>query len=388
MRAMTGIDVLDRGLDGGFPRPSSVLFFSEVIAEKRLFAEQFLVAGLQRGEVCLYVDFYRAPQFARHDLSKFGEYPPDNLVLVDATSSQLLVPSTEAYQIRDLESTTTIRDAVERAIRERKPGRVVVDSLDFLTERFPKEEVIALLKALLDLATEADCVMGILFLNWSYDREDLQEVLESADFLVEFKTSLKGGVILNKLRLTRREAEGPATNWIPFDFRDLAGLVLHFPRILVTGPYHAGKSTVVQQLSKSAVSVDRMGTTIAFDFGSLDISGVTVDLVGTPGQERFEFVFQIFAREVNGVLLVVDSTDRDSLTRARRMRELAGKSLPVVVLANKRDLPEALPLKTIRTALGLEKAVPLLGTVATDGEGLREGLERLIEIIIWGWPDA
>ncbi len=387
MKAVTGIEALDRGLQGGFPVPSGILFFSEVIAEKRIFAEQFVVAGLRNDEVCVYVDFYRAPRLTRRELAKFGEFPKDKLVLVDTTSSQMLVPSKEKYRIADVGDLEHILDRIKSAISEAKPVRVVLDSLDFLTERFSKEEVIDFLKKLMDFAKGADAVIGLLFVNWSYDKESLDEILTHTDYLLEFKTSLKGGVLLNKLRVKGKE-KGLNSNWIPFNFKELIGLVIYFPRILVTGPYHAGKSTLVRQLSEAAISVDRMGTTIAFDYGSVEISGVEVELLGTPGQERFEFIFKIFAREVNGILLVVDSTKPEDMPRAKEMRRLVGEHLPLVVVANKRDLPEAIPVEEIRKGLELDGRVPLVETIAIENKGLKKALESLVEIIIWGWPSA
>lgn len=386
MKAVTGIEALDRGLKGGFPPASGILFFSEVIAEKRIFAEQFVVAGLRSGEVCLYVDFYRAPQLTRRELSKFGEFSEEKLVLVDTTSAQAMLPSQEKYQVRDLSDLSAILEVLKLAIDETRPTRIILDSLDFLTERFPKEAVMEFLKELMDFAKAGGCVIGFLFINWSYGQEDLQDILAYSDYVMEFKTSLKGGVLLNKLRLRENSENGVKTNWIPFSFKELMGLVIYFPRVLVTGPFHAGKSTLVRQLSQTAISVDRMGTTIAFDYGSLEISGVEVELLGTPGQERFEFIFKIFAREVNGILLVVDSTKPEELSRAKEMRRLAGSHLPLVVVANKRDLPDAMDLEDIRKGLNLEDRVPVVEAIATEGKGVREALERLIEIIIWGWP--
>jgi small GTP-binding protein len=387
LKAVTGIEALDKGLRGGFPPSSGILFFSEVIAEKRIFAEQFVIAGLRRGEVCLYVDFYRAPQFTRRELSKFGDFPEDKLILVDATSAQALLPSTERYQVRELENLDAISETVKRAVEDTRPSRIILDSLDFMTERFSKEEVMEFLKELMGFAKAAGSVIGFLFINWSYDQDDLEDILAYSDYVLEFKTSLRGGVLLNKLRLRENTENGLATNWIPFSFKELMGLVIYFPRVLVTGPYHAGKSTIVRELSQTAISVDRMGTTIAFDYGSLEISGVEVELLGTPGQERFEFIFKIFAREVNGIMLIVDSTKPEELPRARKMRRLAGEQLPLVVVANKRDLQGSMSIEEIREGLKLERRVPVVETVAIEGKGVREALERLIEIIIWGWPD-
>lgn len=382
----TGVPALDKGLRGGFECPSAVLLFSEVLAEKRIFAEQFVVTGVRQGETCLYVDFYRAPQFARKEFAKFGEFPQERLVFVDTTSVQTLMRSEEKYVVQDISDLDAIRDLILQAIRETKPSRIVLDSLEFLSDRFERGEVVAFLKDLIDAAKASDAVLGLLFVNWHYDAEGLREILDHSDYLLEFKSGLKGGILLNQLRVMEQGEGGRRTNWVPFDFKELMGLVIYFPRVLVTGPYHAGKSTLVRQLSQTAVSVDRMGTTVAFDYGSVEVSGAEVELLGTPGQARFEFIFRIFAREVNGLLLVVDSTRPEDFPRARRMRQLAGQELPVVVVANKRDLAEALPLEEIREGLELDDRVPVVETVATDGAGVREALERLVEMIIWGWP--
>lgn len=388
MRAATGIKALDKGLEGGFPRPCGILLFSEIIAEKRIFAEQFIRTGLQQGEVCLYVDFFRAPQFVRNQFAKFGEFPLDKLLLVDTTSAQVMLPSKEEFQIRDLTSLVEILNSLEAVLQKKKPSRVVLDSLDFLTERFDKGQVLAFLMELVSAAKGVGAVIGLLFVNWSYSEGDLRGVLAHADFVLEFQTSFEGGAVENRMRLKGRDDGGLVTNWIPFNMDEFVGLVVHFPRVLVTGPHNAGKSTVVQALSETAVSIDRMGTTIAFDYGSLDISGVAVELLGTPGQERFEFIFKIFAREVNGILLVVDSTRPEDLPRAKEMRRLAGEQFPLVVLANKRDLPGAMPLDQIKAGLELEERVPIVETVATEGSRLKEALEKLTELIIWGWQDA
>src|SRR5947208_12162041 len=89
-RAKTGIPVLDDRLQGGFPRPSTLLLFSDKPTEKRIFGENFAVQGVKAGERSMYVDFFRAPQLARGEMKRFGSVDPAKLVLVDATSSQLL----------------------------------------------------------------------------------------------------------------------------------------------------------------------------------------------------------------------------------------------------------------------------------------------------------
>jgi len=381
-RAKTGIPVLDERLQGGFPRPSTLLLFSDKPTEKRLFGENFAVQGARSGEVSLYVDFFRAPQLARVELKRFGNVPTDKLVFVDATSSQLLLPSQEPYHIDDIGSLEKISAAILTAIEELHPARIVVDSMEFLIDRFPKEDVLKLWRRLIDAAKAAGTVICFLFINWTLVERDLQTIRAMSDFVVEFQSSVRGGIVRNSMRISQMEANGIRTNWIPYAFKDLVGMTVYFPRILVTGPFNAGKSTVVRALSEKSISIDRMGTTVAFDYGNVNMMGIEAEVFGTPGQERFEFIFKIFAREVSGVLLVVDSTRPEDLLRARQMLDLVGPRIPYVVLANKSDLPGALAPGEIARRMDLPEDVPVIPTVATEDKGVRDALLILAEMII------
>ena len=72
------------------------------------------------------------------------------------------------------------------------------------------------------------------------------------------------------------------------------GVKIYIPKILVTGPYHAGKTSFIQSASFRSVSVNRENlegnneTTVALDFGHVKLGGFVVELFGTPGQERFD----------------------------------------------------------------------------------------------------
>lgn len=381
-RAKTGIPVLDERLQGGFPRPSTLLLFSDKPTEKRLFGENFAIQGVKAGETCLYVDFFRAPQLARGELKRFGPVEPTKLVLVDATSSQLLLPSHEKYHIDNIDSLENIREAIVAAMKAELPGRIVVDSMEFLMDRFPKEDVLRLWRELIEAARSAGTVICFLFINWTLMERELDEIRAMSDFVIEFQSSLRGGIIRNSMRISQMESNGIRTNWIPYTFKDLVGLTVYFPRILVTGPFNAGKSTVVKALSERSISIDRMGTTVAFDYGNVNITGIEAEIFGTPGQERFEFIFKIFAREVSGILLVVDASHPDELSRARQMLDLVGPRIPYVILANKSDMPSAIPPEEIAHRMGLPDDVPVIPTVATENKGVRDALLILAEMII------
>src|SRR5439155_26918735 len=124
------------------PGPATALVVSDTGTGKRIFGENLAGQGVKAGGRSTYVDFFRAPQLARGEMTRFGSVDPAKLVLVDATSSQLLLPSPERYHIDDISSLENIREAIIAATQAEKPTRIIVDSMEFLMDRFPKEDVL------------------------------------------------------------------------------------------------------------------------------------------------------------------------------------------------------------------------------------------------------
>jgi signal recognition particle receptor subunit beta len=76
-------------------------------------------------------------------------------------------------------------------------------------------------------------------------------------------------------------------------------------KLVVSGPVGAGKTTFISSLSEIPVvetdelaseDIGKERTTVALDFGLLTLDGVPIHLFGTPGQERFDFVWDILWR--------------------------------------------------------------------------------------------
>src|SRR4051812_24276477 len=90
-------------------------------------------------------------------------------------------------------------------------------------------------------------------------------------------------------------------------------------KVLVTGPFNSGKTTFVQTVSdidvvtteKKITTEDRgikNETTVAMDYGRVELEGRILHLSGTPGQTRFSFMWDILAREMNAFVVLVDTT--------------------------------------------------------------------------------
>ncbi len=152
-------------------------------------------------------------------------------------------------------------------------------------------------------------------------------------------------------------------------------------KLLITGPVNAGKTTLVQQLSDSQVAATDVAatdhvarlksmTTVGLDFGILHIDDeLELHLVGTPGQARFNFMWDILAKGAIGAIFLVDSSCDESLREMQKMftyyQEKVG--LPVIVGATKQDLPGARSPDELAEILKLED-IPIVPLDAREKE--------------------
>jgi small GTP-binding protein len=165
-------------------------------------------------------------------------------------------------------------------------------------------------------------------------------------------------------------------------------------KVLITGPFNAGKTEFTRTISDiPIVTTERRisnhfqsvkdETTVAMDYGQIKLDGDLFHLYGTPGQPRFEFMWDILSREMDAFVILVDSHDRQGLVQAKRLiRTFRRKSrVPYLVVANKQDMDNALPVETIGKVLGLDEKTPVVPCVATDRASVRSALEELRRLL-------
>lgn len=96
-------------------------------------------------------------------------------------------------------------------------------------------------------------------------------------------------------------------------------------KFLVTGTVGAGKTTLISAVSEipviatdvknTDVNVDKKLTTVAFDFGQITVSDrECLRLYGTPGQERFSFMWKVLADGAMGVIILIDHSRPDPIS--------------------------------------------------------------------------
>lgn len=164
-------------------------------------------------------------------------------------------------------------------------------------------------------------------------------------------------------------------------------------KVVVTGPFGAGKTQFIETISEiDVVTTERRisvreqrqvkeETTVAMDFGRITIEDdLVLELYGTPGQRRFDFMFDILSKGMWGFVVMVDTTDRGSFGEAREVLQLFDglSAVPRVVAANKQDMRGAVSPEQLRQALKLEPSAKILPCRATDKASVRSVLLSLL----------
>jgi small GTP-binding protein len=176
---------------------------------------------------------------------------------------------------------------------------------------------------------------------------------------------------------------------------------MHAVKMVVTGPFSAGKTQFISTISEiQVVSTDRRitdetravksHTTVAMDFGRITVDETLVlYLFGTPGQKRFDFMWEILSEGMLGFVVVVDSVRPETFREARSILDVfrSYAQTPYVVAANKQDKADAWEPEDLRIALGIDKKVKVLPCVATDRESVKTILLELLYSVLELTPD-
>jgi hypothetical protein len=167
-------------------------------------------------------------------------------------------------------------------------------------------------------------------------------------------------------------------------------------KMVVTGPFNSGKTEFIQTVSEiDVVSTERKitseaekikeSTTVAMDFGRITVDDeLVLYLFGTPGQKRFDFMWEILSEGMLGFIVMVDSTRPETFKEARAILETfrAYAPTPYVVAANKQDLEDAWDIEDMRIALRLDQDVKLLPAISVDRESVKTVLLELLTSIL------
>ena len=167
-------------------------------------------------------------------------------------------------------------------------------------------------------------------------------------------------------------------------------------KIVVTGPFAAGKTTLIRTISEITVLSTERGitddtrsrkaeTTVAMDFGRITIDrDLVLYLFGTPGQERFDFMWEILGEGMLGYVVLVDATRPDSLVEARGILDAFRRMarVPFVVGLNRGSGSDEAHEAQVRDHLALAQHVPVVPCDATDKESVKALLLALLYSVL------
>jgi uncharacterized protein len=167
-------------------------------------------------------------------------------------------------------------------------------------------------------------------------------------------------------------------------------------KIVVTGPFSAGKTTMIRTISEITVLSTERGitdetrsrktdTTVAMDFGRITIDrDLVLYLFGTPGQDRFDFMWEILGEGMLGYVILVDASRPDSLEEAVGIREAFRRMarVPFVVGLNRADGLDEDEEANVRSRLDLDLDVPVVPCDVTDRESVKSVLLALLYAVV------
>jgi signal recognition particle receptor subunit beta len=126
-------------------------------------------------------------------------------------------------------------------------------------------------------------------------------------------------------------------------------------------------------------------TTVAMDFGRITIDrDLVLYLFGTPGQDRFDFMWEILGEGMIGYLLLVDASREDSVQEAAGIldafRTMA--RVPYVVALNRASAEDHALVDSVRQQLQIPSDVAILECDATDKESVKNVLLALLYAVL------
>ncbi|MEA1893665.1 MAG: ATPase domain-containing protein [Euryarchaeota archaeon] len=389
-RRKTYIPMLDKMLGGGMPAGTSMLFTAMPGVASEVFGCQIIAERMiNDGDISFIYTNTRTPVEIEHVFHRYGwdlrsYLDSGQTFFVDSISPMMGMPAIGKYEIDDFKDSEKV---VAEAIADITGGTAVIEDVATLLDSIGVDQTFDMIERLNEVARSNDVNMIYLFTRWNYEKVMLGKLSKIVDCEVKLFSVEEKVVYRQVFAVTKSNWIEVSRTKIFFEVLEPGGVRVFIPKLLVTGPYNAGKTTFTHAIAPDSVSVERQTfelfpTTVGLDIGHIDYKGFSADVFGTPGQERFDLLLEPLGREAIGTFIVIDSTKPETFVRAKEMiRMCRTEAIPKVIIANKQDLPNALSPDEIKKKMSLWEEIPIAPVSAVDRKGLNEALDTLFSLI-------
>uniref|UniRef100_A0A6B2LLU4 ADP-ribosylation factor n=1 Tax=Arcella intermedia TaxID=1963864 RepID=A0A6B2LLU4_9EUKA len=149
----------------------------------------------------------------------------------------------------------------------------------------------------------------------------------------------------------------------------------------------AGKTTILYALRLGDISNSYI---IGFNVETVQYKNITFHNWDVGGPDKIRPLWRHYYKDASSIIYVVDSNERNRLQEAKNelhtiLREEHLRNIPILVFANKQDLPQALSVNEVTSGLELNQIKGrqwlIQACCATSGDGLYEGLDWLSSVL-------
>jgi len=361
-RFKTGVLLLDRLSMGGFPKPSNVLILGPPGVGKSILCCQILYEGLKMGGSGVYItldepegEVIRVMEGLGFDIADFLD--DKRFRILESTPSNLA----------DLNNLSI---ELVNAIKGLNPGtdlRIIMDSLTSILS--------------LNVGDIRSCIEFVRTLNYrvkslgascfyslnsqGFDRRIIALVEGIMDGVVEMRMD-EDVFPRFYLRILKLKGVVHSRRWVRYRIDNQVGLVSYIPTVILAGPKGAGKKTLQNRFGSKR-----------WRLGEVEVDVILCESFSS------EVLKTIRYGEIDGFLLILDSSDIESLTEFMEIYEkLQDSKTPKVILANKQDKPRALTPENLKEELSIPDEIPVIGVSALTGEGIEKALRTLTSKIL------
>ncbi|MCK6602026.1 MAG: ATP/GTP-binding protein [Bacteroidetes bacterium] len=171
---------------------------------------------------------------------------------------------------------------------------------------------------------------------------------------------------------------------------------IQYLKLVISGSVNAGKTTFIRTISEiepittdewateAEVREKKAMTTVALDYGRLTVDeSLVLNIYGTPGQKRFDFMWEILSENAFGVIFLADSTNQKDIEATKEIISYFNThiSLPYIVCITKLDLPETMGFEVVSNYL-LEARCTVVPLNTTDRDQVKTALLTLLSEVI------